>query len=366
MRALTESGRDNLGACIAMIILTTLATIARFAVKTSRHQAPTGADWLCLLSMPLFYTYCGLIIHFIVDTSLYGSFDIEPTRGLVELRNLLKTTYASEILFGLIITIAKLSILWLYYTIFSGANSTLNKLVIKGAAVACLVWFVVATFVVVFQCNPIHAYWDNYVMKPWCFSSPRLLLGYEMTNLFFDVAILCIPVPIVWKLRLSSFKKMGVLVIFLLGAFVCVASIVRLSMIWHPPDVDKGVDFSPTMMWSTIQLGLAIICACLPTLGPLLPTISTPFEYIGSWTASLWSRSSPNSSGRGYKISNQYEMPDAGNKPPSSSQHERDNMGFHGSSRSWAHGSSGDGHVDHKVERMPPKGIMVDRDVRVA
>lgn len=127
-------------------------------------------------------------------------------------------TYATEILFGLVITTVKLSILWFYYTIFAVPNSAFNKSIIKGTAVICVVWFLIVNFLVVFQCTPVHAYWDMLAMAPYCIDSPRLLLGYEMTNLFLDVVILCIPVAILRGVQLESSKKMGILAIFLLGA----------------------------------------------------------------------------------------------------------------------------------------------------
>ena len=50
-----------------------------------------------------------------------------------------------------------------------------------------------------------------------CLDAKRLLLGYELTNLFIDVVILCIPVMVIGRLQLSSAKKIGSLVAFLLG-----------------------------------------------------------------------------------------------------------------------------------------------------
>ena len=45
----------------------------------------------------------------------------------------------------------------------------------------------------------------------------KILLGYEMTNLFLDIVILCIPMPIVWNLNLQMSKKLGLTGIFFLG-----------------------------------------------------------------------------------------------------------------------------------------------------
>lgn len=124
-----------------------------------------------------------------------------------------------EILFGIVLTTVKLSILWFYWKVFAtNSGQNVNKRMIQAAAILCVVWFLTATFVVVFQCKPINAYWNNFAQAPYCLNSPKMLLGYEITNLFVDVFILCIPLPIVWKLHLQTSKKAGLVGIFLLGA----------------------------------------------------------------------------------------------------------------------------------------------------
>lgn len=123
-----------------------------------------------------------------------------------------------EILFGIHLTLAKLSILSFYWDIFALNNSTtFNRRIILVATMACIVWFVIATFIIVFQCNPVHAYWDKLGQAPYCMSIPKLFLGYEITNLFLDVFMLCIPLPIVWHLNLPLSKRVGLVGIFFLG-----------------------------------------------------------------------------------------------------------------------------------------------------
>lgn len=124
-----------------------------------------------------------------------------------------------EILFGVVITTVKLSILLFYRKVFAtNSGNTLNQRIIQVMAVTCIVWFVTVTFVVIFQCHPIHAYWDQFAMPPYCMDNPTVFLGYELTNLFSDVFILCIPLPIVWRLNLQTSKRISLTGIFLLGA----------------------------------------------------------------------------------------------------------------------------------------------------
>lgn len=63
MRHLTHSGRENFSACVAMLVVTTVLMIARFAVRASHRQAPMVSDWICLLSLAFFYAYCGVLLN---------------------------------------------------------------------------------------------------------------------------------------------------------------------------------------------------------------------------------------------------------------------------------------------------------------
>lgn len=81
----------------------------------------------------------------------------------------------------------------------------------------CILWFVVSVFVITFQCNPLDAFWTKQLFSQYCMDIAKLLLGYELTNLFIDVLILCIPIGAVRRLNLPLSKKIAVTSIFLLG-----------------------------------------------------------------------------------------------------------------------------------------------------
>ncbi|KAI3318235.1 hypothetical protein HD806DRAFT_512286 [Xylariaceae sp. AK1471] len=290
MATLSWSGQQHFVQSVVLIVLTSFFVLLRFAIKIGRLQALQGPDWLCLLATALLNVSAGLVINFIFNVSPSHSFDLDPSLGLVEISNLAKLDYANEILFGFGITAIKLSILWFYYILFSVDNSL--RWVIRAAAIVSILWLIVSTLVVVLQCIPPKAYWETLASTEYCLEYPRILLGYELTNLFVDVAILCIPTGTVWNLQLSKSRKIPIMGIFLLGSVVCIISILRIIAIWHPPDIVLHFDFGRTYSFSGLQLGLAIITSCLPTLGPLLVFLSRPMSYVSSWYRSLVSFSS--------------------------------------------------------------------------
>ncbi|KAI0844178.1 hypothetical protein F5Y00DRAFT_256200 [Daldinia vernicosa] len=353
MAPLTTSARQNLTATIVMLCFAIIMVLTRFSIKLVYRQGFYGPDWFCLMSTAFFTVYCALIINFIFNVSEAHAFDLDIRLGITEMMNILKLSYSTEILFTFGITSVKLSILWFYYNLFS-VNPRL-RMVIKAVAVTCLIWFLVAIFVIVFQCNPIRAYWEHFALQPWCLESPRVLLGYELTNLFLDVAILCIPAGVVLQLHLQTSKKVTILGIFLLGALVCIASIIRLTAIWNPPDIIQGFNFSFTFIWSTVQLGLAIVCSCLPTFGPLLPLLSKPFPSIRSWYESLKQRFSTSSG------LNKTSKASSADRPWARIGGGQHNL----TSRTWAEGENNDG-SEVALEPMPQRRILVSHDIDIS
>ncbi|OTB01750.1 hypothetical protein M426DRAFT_323242 [Hypoxylon sp. CI-4A] len=265
----TQAGRSNLDACISMIALTAVVVITRFASKFAFRQPLQGCDWLCVFPTVLFYIQSGLIMNCIIK---YGDFSVSPPLEEAAILHILKITWISEFLFGAIITSIKLSLLWFYYSLFESSRT--YQRVIKGTAVACILWFVITLFIVIFQCHPINAYWTYIQSSEYCMDVTKWVLGYELSNLFLDAAILCIPLGVVRRMRLSTSKKIAVSGIFLLGGLVCVASIVRLTAIWNPPNPAAHIKFSTMVLCATLQNGLGIICCCLPTLGHLYRSIA--------------------------------------------------------------------------------------------
>lgn len=90
--------------------------------------------------------------------------------------------------------------------------------VIRGVATVAVLWFIAATCVIVFQCRPISAYWETVGSPEFCLPNPPVLLGYEMTNLFVDIAILCIPMAVIPRLYMATAKKVSITLAFILGA----------------------------------------------------------------------------------------------------------------------------------------------------
>lgn len=87
-------------------------------------------------------------------------------------------------------------------------------MVLGGIAVS---WVIAIICVSVFQCNPIARAW-NPTLPGSCINLKGSFIGNAVPNIATDVAILSLPVPVVWGLQASVAYRLSVIGIFLLGS----------------------------------------------------------------------------------------------------------------------------------------------------
>ena len=78
-----------------------------------------------------------------------------------------------------------------------------------------LVAYLPIQFVKIFVCSPIRAYWDTSA-KGSCLNQTQIFLADISLAILTDFVILIMPIPLIWSLRASRWKKIKVAV--LLGA----------------------------------------------------------------------------------------------------------------------------------------------------
>lgn len=88
-----------------------------------------------------------------------------------------------------------------------------------------------------------------------------------------------IPVRGIWNLQIPKRQKAALLGILTIGWFVCIVSILRVYAL---SEFDKHQDdatyySAPAAYWSSIEANLAIVCASLPALKPLIVSIVPVF-----------------------------------------------------------------------------------------
>ena len=110
---------------------------------------------------------------------------------------------------------SKMSILGMYWRLFSTSSIRLPIQILFGASV---VWLIIRTFMAIFHCVPVHAFWDHSVPDARCdINDSEFFFGTVLVHLLIDLVILALPVMQVRQLQLRFGQKVGVIGLFMFG-----------------------------------------------------------------------------------------------------------------------------------------------------
>ncbi|KAJ5559067.1 hypothetical protein N7535_009068 [Penicillium sp. DV-2018c] len=247
--------------CVVFPILALLAVCLRFYVRFRTKRAPWGDDYAVLISVLLTAVYAGLTIA----QTRWGmglSQAYFPPENIVPFS---KIQYAGGPVYTLNLLAFKLALLMSYYRIGGFVKSYRVTIVI--AIVICAATQVVFTFIMSLECRPISKQWDVTVSGK-CI---EVVSFYYGTNLGFDVAIIILPLPVLWKLQLDRKQKYVLIGMFGLGFFVTIIQIIRIFSVKNLKTV---TDSQGLILWSIVEVSLGAIITCIPTFSPLFKSFA--------------------------------------------------------------------------------------------
>ncbi|CAF3494357.1 unnamed protein product [Fusarium graminearum] len=243
-------------------------------------------DYFAIVALFFITSYCSVIVYwthsFKLGLSLSTISDPDEARHIQDRSRLL--LWICELLYASSIAVCKLSILCFYWRVF---QHTSIRYAIIGLLVAVSIWITIRTFMVIFHCVPVQAYWNKDIQGARCpFNEANFFFATILVHTTMDCIILILPVIEVMKMTLPLSQKLAVVGLFTSGTIVCVASIFVLvhSKLYNPRTDDIPKDMAANMMWSTVETNMAVFSACLPMLRPifrhLLPGLSTTEESV--------------------------------------------------------------------------------------
>ncbi|OLN86645.1 hypothetical protein CCHL11_03734 [Colletotrichum chlorophyti] len=97
-------------------------------------------------------------------------------------------------------------------------------------------------------------------------------LSTSVVHLITDIVIFLMPIPLLSRLKLKRPQKVVLVISFGIGFLTTGISVVRVSTLPHVFTGDVTWDVIPALIWSEVEICCAVICACIPTLRPLLQT----------------------------------------------------------------------------------------------
>ncbi|KAI9933981.1 hypothetical protein ASPWEDRAFT_105046 [Aspergillus wentii DTO 134E9] len=254
-----------IGVSLTFSIVACLAVILRFYVRLHTKRTPWFDDYAAMFSAVLSVAYAGIS----VAQTRWGlglNFKYFPTENVVPFSHV---QYAGGPVYVLALLGFKVALLTSYLRI--GGFVQAYKNVILGVIVLVVCNQVIFTFLLLFACNPVAKQWDLSIPGT-CINTVKSYYGLAGSSLGFDLIIIALPLPVLWKLKLHRKQKIALIILFALGFFVTIIQIIRVFTI---KKLQTYTDSEPIVIWSVIEISLGVIVTCVPTYGPLFKAFSS-------------------------------------------------------------------------------------------
>ncbi|KAI1739812.1 hypothetical protein F4680DRAFT_421590 [Xylaria scruposa] len=293
----SDRGPGLVALCIFLIILVTIATLARIVSKLVVKQYWWWDDFFALSALPIQITLLGLILSWRdIGLGLHAADIAAINPSLLVLGA--KRLYITIFLFDSSISFPKLSAIFFYARIFPSNNKRFRvNLWIVGSLVAG--WLISAIFSTIFQCTPIAKAW-NPTLEGTCINDFAWYLATASLSLVIDFYILLLPVPMIWALNTDLSRR-----VYLLGAFFLAYSVIVLSLgrlivtVKLIPTVTEDLtwSFPLYLYWACLEGSISLVSICVPNIIGLVKALAgTAHVHNGSKSSRRRKTSKSNSS----------------------------------------------------------------------
>ncbi|KAF1972783.1 hypothetical protein BU23DRAFT_508119 [Bimuria novae-zelandiae CBS 107.79] len=191
--------------------------------------------------------------------------------------------YFDEAFYLSSIALTKISILLFYLRIFPNPRF---RLLVWVAIAYCIGYILGTTLALIFQCKPLNLAWTRWDNEHpgKCFNLNLLGWMTAALNIVGDLIVILLPLHELSKLAMTRRKKAGIMLMFLGGGFVTVVSILRIKyMIQFSNSQNVTWDYTPIGYWSTLEVHVGVLVACLPAIRSLqrriFPSSRAPNSY---------------------------------------------------------------------------------------
>ncbi|KAI9040230.1 uncharacterized protein KD926_008431 [Aspergillus affinis] len=246
------------GVTTVFTFLSTVAVILRFTSRLLTLSVKWD-DWTCFGALVL--AYGSFICIVMAATDAHGGYDIW-FYSKATLIKYMQLVLSYNMMYTASVTLSKVSILLFYQRIFQ----IRKPFRIASWVVGFLVFgfFMSNEFGLIFSFSPVEAQWK--VWLPYTtIQIKQFWLATGIINVVLDFIILCLPQPLVWKLKMGWKQRVLLSGVFCLGGVVCIGSILRLNFLTKVNLQNPTATQSVAGTWQVVEMNLSIICACLAT-----------------------------------------------------------------------------------------------------
>ncbi|RCI09121.1 hypothetical protein L249_5022 [Ophiocordyceps polyrhachis-furcata BCC 54312] len=258
--------------------LGTVLILTRIVVrwKTQTFRGLAVDDFLMVAIAPL--SLAGAAAGYIVEAETHGLSNsgmtpeerkaLDPNSSEFRLRKQgSKAHLFGWILYAVLLWTLKLSLLFYYRRLGDRVDNMKLKVNLGFAFLALTFMAVIGS--IVFGCMPLSKNWQiNPDPGDFCHPSESNLLAWVVlwTDMTTDLFIIWIPLPMIWRTRISTRKKIGLIIMFSAGILTIIMGILRCGFILLEGDVVGNI----AARWSDREVLVALILTNVPVLLPLI------------------------------------------------------------------------------------------------
>ncbi|KAF2804350.1 uncharacterized protein BDZ99DRAFT_575572 [Mytilinidion resinicola] len=304
----SSGGASVITTDVIMVVLTGVWVGFRLYARKMKRMQLQVEDYFLLIALIFFYIM--IVISFLM-VYMGGLGHHIALLNASTITNLLKFSLASQVLYAVSLGLVKCSICLMLARIFFVRPFVIAARVAMGFAAS---WGLMTFLIGILICQPIEMNWNPEVKGGKCGNQNAAFASVGIVDLLTDLVILLLPMPMVAKLQIPRANKIGLVCIFCTGMLYVASpffpqSALILSLRYENTNVRWGIrtmaigivrvvavttvnfkDFSTDAkdahIYSVVEVGIAIIVSCSPTLRPIFDKIFRTISNLSSGTKS--------------------------------------------------------------------------------
>ncbi|CEO59583.1 hypothetical protein PMG11_04256 [Penicillium brasilianum] len=276
------------GTGIALVVVTTLVVLARFAGSIRRLKDIKPED--CLLLVAYLFFLALSILYIYIAPTIFRLASLEA--GLIPYYS----TVPEDSVQLQIVFFVTTSLLWICLWMVKFSLLSMYKRLLVGKTYIAVWWIITISCALVligcilsswFSCSSFHAWFTAGAC-----STPRdnraavisLYYAYAV-DIITDLAIMALPIRLIWHLRMQLKQKMSIGGLFCFGWICIIVATIRVIQLGSASNESASGRPAPSWlaMWGIIEASIAVMIGCCPGLYRVVKSVISPskasYEY---------------------------------------------------------------------------------------
>ncbi|KAK3399809.1 hypothetical protein B0T20DRAFT_451982 [Sordaria brevicollis] len=270
-----DRGAQLMGVDLALWSIALIAVALRAYTRLWVRRDCFGPDdILMFISMACFTIYIGLALAGIQHGSL--QWNDEDKEESIEAKIFRWACYHA---YTVTITFTRLSVSWFLLRLAS--INRIHRHIVHGAIIMTVCNGITFIIFTIFQCNPVHFYWDQRGNGRCVDKRVFVAVGAtcSILNVVTDLIYALLPAWIIYHLKIKLRTRIALIILMGMGCLASCAVVIRMVYIKEQDTLkEQDNNSNPRFLflthnvalWSTAELFLAITAASLATLRPLI------------------------------------------------------------------------------------------------